>query len=361
MNAPRVCPRAPRAAAPRRAAKRVSAAGNAFKKISALAAPVAIPKQQGLTRQQALGRLGGKCAGSIGENKFAVEVAADGRSRCQLRTCKVPLKIGELRLGKRPPSLRHGQNKKCTWYHPECAMVAFAACSKKSRVVERVEDIDYGFESLSAKDQQRIRKAIANRPIDKSVVQRKPSSKPRKCHAKIPIVHAIDTDTSCASSLDERGRISRDVTDDEDIEEKPAASSISMLRAAGSFVMSPSHPPPAPTEVAEELASFAFGGAGLNFDEAMSSEMQDEPFYRDAFYRSPSRLEEALSAPLPPSPPGYTDSLLRPQLGDTTVDWPQVPLDQLVDVAITGPLALVACDDDVETVSGDVDVDFADP
>ena len=235
-------------------------------------------------------------------------------------------------------------------------MIAFAACSKKSRVVERVEDIDYGFESLSAKDQQRIRKAIANRPIDKSVVQRKPSSKPRKCH-KVPIVHSIDTDTSCASSLDERvGRL----TDDEDVDEKPSGS-ISMLRAAGSFVMSPSNPPPAPTEVAEELASFAFGGSGLNFDEAMSSEMQDEPFYRDAFYRSPSRLEEALSAPLPPSPPGYTDSLLRPQLGDTTVDWPQVPLDQLVDVAITGPLALVACDDDVETVSGDVDVDFADP
>ena len=94
--------------------------------------------------------------------------------------------------------------------------------------------------------------------------------------------------------------------------------------------------------------------------QAMSSEMQDEPFYRDAFYRSPSRLEEALSAPLPPSPPGQY-SLLRPQLNDGTVDWPQVPLDQLVDVAITGPLALVACDDDVETVSGDVDVDFADP
>ena len=113
------------------------------------------------------------------------------------------------------------------------------------------------------------------------------------------------TPTSCASSLDERGRVSRGVTDDEDVDEKPAASSISMLRAAGSFVMSPSNPPPAPTEVAEELASFAFGGAGLNFDEAMSSDMQDEPFYRDAFYRSPSRLEEALSAPLPPSPPIY--------------------------------------------------------
>ena len=58
-----------------------------------------------LARQRQLGSLGGKCAGSVGENKFLVEVAVDGRARCQLRTCKEPLKIGELRLGKRPPSL----------------------------------------------------------------------------------------------------------------------------------------------------------------------------------------------------------------------------------------------------------------
>ena len=54
-----------------------------------------------LARQRQLGSLGGKCAGSVGENKFLVEVAVDGRARCQLRTCKEPLKIGELRLGKR--------------------------------------------------------------------------------------------------------------------------------------------------------------------------------------------------------------------------------------------------------------------
>ena len=90
--------------APRAGLSRYHITGNAVKKISALAAPVAIPKQQGLTRQQALGRLGGKCAGSIGENKFAVEVAADGRSRCQLRTCKEPLKIGELRCARGVPS-----------------------------------------------------------------------------------------------------------------------------------------------------------------------------------------------------------------------------------------------------------------
>ena len=58
-----------------------------------------------LARQRQLGSLGGKCAGSVGENKFLVQLAVDGRARCQLRTCKEPLKIGELRLGKRPPSL----------------------------------------------------------------------------------------------------------------------------------------------------------------------------------------------------------------------------------------------------------------
>ena len=77
-------------------------------------------------------------------------------------------------------------------------MVAFAACSKKSRVVESVEDIDYGFESLSAKDQQRIRKAIANRPVEKGVVQRKPSSKPRKCHKAVPETVSGDVDVDFA-------------------------------------------------------------------------------------------------------------------------------------------------------------------
>ena len=74
--------------------------------------PPAVPPKSGplkpeafLARQRQLGSLGGKCAGSVGENKFLVQLAVDGRARCQLRTCKEPLKIGELRLGKRPPSL----------------------------------------------------------------------------------------------------------------------------------------------------------------------------------------------------------------------------------------------------------------
>ena len=57
-----------------------------------------------LARQRQLGSLGGKCSGSVGENRFLVQLAVDGRARCQLRTCKEPLQVGELRLGKRPPS-----------------------------------------------------------------------------------------------------------------------------------------------------------------------------------------------------------------------------------------------------------------
>ena len=129
----------------------------AHARITSLAPP---PKAQGTSRQQALGRIGGTCAGFLGSNKFVVEVATDGRSRCQLRSCKIPLKVGELRLGKKPPSLRHGTAKKTKWYHPACAMVAFARCSKRSRVVKTVEDIDFGFDALSEADQKRIRAVV---------------------------------------------------------------------------------------------------------------------------------------------------------------------------------------------------------
>ena len=37
-----------------------------------------------LARQRQLGSLGGKCAGSVGENKFLVQLAVDGRARCPL-------------------------------------------------------------------------------------------------------------------------------------------------------------------------------------------------------------------------------------------------------------------------------------
>jgi len=130
-----------------------------------------------LARQRQLGSLGGKCAGSVGENKFLVEVAVDGRARCQLRTCKEPLRIGELRLGKRPPSLRHGHNPKVTWYHPECAMKAFLACSKKSRVVESVEDIDHGWDALSEGNQAFVRSVIEGAP--KAAVPRVTAGAPK--------------------------------------------------------------------------------------------------------------------------------------------------------------------------------------
>ena len=46
-------------------------------KITSLAPP---PKAQGTSRQQALGRIGGTCAGFLGSNKFVVEVATDERA-----------------------------------------------------------------------------------------------------------------------------------------------------------------------------------------------------------------------------------------------------------------------------------------
>ena len=106
--------------------------------------PVTLDQMRAAARSAAPGSRG---------HELLVDVAKDGRAICKLRTCRVPLKVGVLRLGRRPPS-----SCKVAWYHPECAMVAFATA--RTLVLEKVEDIDHGFDALSAADQARIRTVV---------------------------------------------------------------------------------------------------------------------------------------------------------------------------------------------------------
>ena len=55
--------------------------------------------------QQSLGRVGGKLAGHIGENRYVAGLAEDGRSKCQSILCRAYLAPGEPRIGKRAPSV----------------------------------------------------------------------------------------------------------------------------------------------------------------------------------------------------------------------------------------------------------------
>ena len=70
-------------------------------------------------------------AGSVGENKFLVEVAVDARA-LPTRTCK-PAE-GRRAATQRPPSLRHGHKPKVTWYHPRVRHGGISGCSKKKVV-----------------------------------------------------------------------------------------------------------------------------------------------------------------------------------------------------------------------------------
>ncbi|KAH8071649.1 N-acylsphingosine amidohydrolase [Aureococcus anophagefferens] len=103
--------------------------------------------------QEELGRIGGRCAGRIGENRYVAGVVKDSRSRCQFRCCaRRCLVPGDSRLGKRPPSLRHGTSLKTTWYHLPCAFAAFRGCARKSKVVTALADIEEGLDELPAED-----------------------------------------------------------------------------------------------------------------------------------------------------------------------------------------------------------------
>ena len=108
-----------------------------------------------LTQAQ-LGSIGGRCAGRLGDNRFVAAVTKDSRSRCQFGGCaSCELRPGDARLGKIPPSLRHGSSKKTTWYHLDCAFEAFRLCARKSKVVTSLEDIE-NLDALPAEDRARL-------------------------------------------------------------------------------------------------------------------------------------------------------------------------------------------------------------
>ena len=124
--------------------------------------------------QQSLGRVGGKLAGHIGENRYVAGLAEDGRSKCQSILCRAYLAPGEPRIGKRAPSVRHGHSRKTKWYHIECIFASFRRTCKKSKTITSVADLE-GFESLLPTDQQKVRDLIVQHNEERG--QRTPAAR----------------------------------------------------------------------------------------------------------------------------------------------------------------------------------------
>ncbi|KAH8088638.1 N-acylsphingosine amidohydrolase [Aureococcus anophagefferens] len=130
--------------------------------------------------QEGLGRIGGKLAGHIGENRYIVSYATDNRSKCQSVECRQYLRCGETRIGKQPPSVRLGHGK-TRWYHLDCAFVAFRRVCRKSKTIEAPSDLE-GFETMSEGDKERVRGLIADHVEERAALG--PPAKP--VEAKVP-------------------------------------------------------------------------------------------------------------------------------------------------------------------------------
>ena len=135
--------------------------------------------------QQGLGRIGGKLAGHIGENKYVAGSAEDGRSKCQSILCRAYLAPGEPRIGKRAPSVRHGHSPKTKWYHIACIFASFKRTCKKSKTITSTDDLE-GFGKLEAKDQQQVRDLISRHNAERAGRTTAKPSAPRTSKPRPP-------------------------------------------------------------------------------------------------------------------------------------------------------------------------------
>merc|ERR1719327_1004126 len=93
-----------------------------------------------------------------GENTFVAGHAWDDRSKCQSVDCRRPLRAGDARIGKRPPSARLGQGK-TRWYHLECVFASFRRACRRSKTITRQEDVR-NLELLAPEDREKVKQMI---------------------------------------------------------------------------------------------------------------------------------------------------------------------------------------------------------
>ncbi|KAJ8608500.1 hypothetical protein CTAYLR_005751 [Chrysophaeum taylorii] len=110
------------------------------------------------------GHIGGLVAGRLGDNKYVVDYAVDGRSKCRHASCKEQIEQGVLRIGKIPPALRTGHAIRTQWYHPECIFKSFSRMTKTTKTIHCVEDLD-GFHKLIPSDQDLVKSYVHNRHL----------------------------------------------------------------------------------------------------------------------------------------------------------------------------------------------------
>ena len=130
--------------------------------------------------QKELGRIGGRLAGHVGDNKYVAEITRDGRSKCTYKDCRQPLIKGEYRLGKRPPSVRYGHSPKTRWYHIDCCFKSFGSVTKKSKTITSLDDIERVRHVFPPSEVTRIERLIAEHKARLNAIDQAPPPKKRR-------------------------------------------------------------------------------------------------------------------------------------------------------------------------------------
>ena len=144
--------------------------------------------------------------------------AWDDRSKCQSVDCRRPLRAGDARIGKRPPSARLGQGK-TRWYHLECVFASFRRACRRSKTITRQEDVR-NLELLAPEDREKVKQMIDAWNAELRAATAADQPKPPVQPPTAPTVTGSSEDDDKAESASESEE------DDDDVRPLPFLASI---------------------------------------------------------------------------------------------------------------------------------------
>jgi len=107
-------------------------------------------------------------------NRYVVQYAKTGRSKCKDTKCKETIKADTVRVGKLTKNVFDSseEGQMYTWYHLPCIFSSLKRARKNTKKIEAEDDLE-GFSDLKPDDQEQVRQLIQDQAEEEKTEKKK--------------------------------------------------------------------------------------------------------------------------------------------------------------------------------------------